>query len=347
MYGHMHYTQEFEENINHNAELDVHRIVALYGYQFSRNTQFVTEIEYEHVQEVYIEQAWVKHKLSKGINLKAGLLLVPMGYINEQHEPTLFYSVERPFLDKYIVPTSWRELGLGITGLLTKQSLKYQIYLMNNVLGYDEGAKITAAKSIRAARQKGAKSTLSGLPSLSAQIEYFGISDLKIALSAFYGPTNTTYGEGREISIDGFDEQLDSTTIDLSMLSLHALYEVNNLSFRGQYSFTHFKDTETYNAFAKSDVPEMMHGFYLVMAYDFLNHSVKSLKPFVRFSHINNQLKLSKGQTENLDLKQNIFTLGLNYSPEKGLVFKTDFQFYQRAGNNNYKQLNAGIGVWF
>jgi len=88
LYGNVDYNQKIEEGIRNNGKLDVHRIVTLFGYQFSRNTQFVAEIEVEHAREIFIEQAWVKHKINNKLNVKAGMLLVPMGFVNEQHEPT-------------------------------------------------------------------------------------------------------------------------------------------------------------------------------------------------------------------------------------------------------------------
>jgi len=97
---------------NQNAEIDVQRLVLLFGYKFDDRVQFVTEIEFEHVKEVYVEQAFVNYNLTQGLNIRAGLMLVPMGIVNEFHEPTIFNGVERPNLDKYIIPTTWREIGI-------------------------------------------------------------------------------------------------------------------------------------------------------------------------------------------------------------------------------------------
>ena len=98
---------------NANGELDVQRLVLLFGYKFDERVQFITEIEFEHVKEVYVEQAFINYNLTEGLNLRAGLMLVPMGIINEFHEPTTFNGVERPSLDNAIVPTTWREIGIG------------------------------------------------------------------------------------------------------------------------------------------------------------------------------------------------------------------------------------------
>jgi len=135
-YGQIDYN---EANGSTPGNLDVHRLVLLFGYKFNEKVSFLTEVEYEHVKEVYVEQAYIKYKASENINVLAGLMLVPMGIINEFHEPTTYYGVERPNVDKYIVPTTWRELGVGISGNLDNASLKYQAYMFNGFKSYIGG----------------------------------------------------------------------------------------------------------------------------------------------------------------------------------------------------------------
>lgn len=346
LYGNVDFNQKIEKGVTHNGGLDVHRIVTLFGYQFSRKTQFVAEIEYEHVTEVFIEQAWVKHRLSRNVSLKGGLLLVPMGFVNEQHEPTFFNSVERPLSDKVIIPTTWREVGVGFTGLFQNASLRYQLYMINSFLGYDEGAKINAASGLRSGRQKGAESIISGLPSLSGQIEYFGIANFKIAASVFMGKTNTTLGDGEMVN-EAMALSIDSTTVDLKMMALHSSYQFNRFEARAQYAIGHMGRTFAYNNYTGSNAPEAMHGGYITLTYNLLKHKTKKLNPFIRFEHVNNQLAINNDLIMDEGLKQNIYTFGLNYTPDIGVIFKSDFQIYRKANNANFNQFNAGIGVWF
>ena len=123
------YNQELSQHNMVTGELDVHRMVLLFGYKFNDRTQFFTEIEYEHVQEVYVEQAFLDFKINNYIHFRGGLMLIPMGIVNEYHEPPGFNGVERPLVDKYIVPTTWREIGVGFTGNLPTATLKYQLYI--------------------------------------------------------------------------------------------------------------------------------------------------------------------------------------------------------------------------
>ncbi|NNE15459.1 MAG: hypothetical protein HKN51_10815 [Saprospiraceae bacterium] len=348
LYAHVDYNQKIEANKRTPGKMDVHRVVTLFGYQFNRKTQFVTEIEVEHVKEIYVEQAFVKHRLTKGINLKAGLLLIPMGFVNEMHEPTFFYSVERPLLDKNIIPTTWREIGFGISGLFPKNSLKYQLYLVNNPISFNDSGTINGEKGFRSGRQKGAESTVTSLPGLSGQIEYFGWDGIKVGLSAYHGKTNTSLVNNfNGLQTPESTEVIDSSTVTLSMATLHAAMNKNQWTTRFQYTMTKFSNVVQYNAFANSDVPELMHGFYFLMAYDLIKNQNISFEPFVRYSHLNNHLRVSDNLEKNSALKQDIITLGFNYKPDPGVVFKIDFQFYNLGNNTNYQQFNTGIGVWF
>jgi hypothetical protein len=124
-YGEVTYNQPESDN----GELDVQRLVLLLGYKFNEKTQFVTEIEIEHVEEVFVEQAFVNYALTDNVNLRGGLMLIPMGIINEYHEPTTFNGVERPGVESAIIPTTWREIGVGVNGRFPDASLSYQAYL--------------------------------------------------------------------------------------------------------------------------------------------------------------------------------------------------------------------------
>lgn len=95
------------------SEIDVQRLVMLFAYKFDDRVSFITEIEFEHVKEVYVEQAFLNYGVSDNFNLRGGLMLVPMGIVNEYHEPTTYNGVERPSLNNKLVPTTWREMGLG------------------------------------------------------------------------------------------------------------------------------------------------------------------------------------------------------------------------------------------
>ena len=107
-----------------DGRLDFHRFVLLVTHEFSPRIRFVGELELEHAfvegleegGELELEQAYVDFLLSRGFNVRAGMLLMPVGILNERHEPPVYYGVERTFVDTVIVPTTWFEVGAGIHG---------------------------------------------------------------------------------------------------------------------------------------------------------------------------------------------------------------------------------------
>ena len=92
--------------IHNNGRLDVHRLVTFIGYNFDDKTSFISELEFEHVSEVYVEQAFLDYRFKDNISLNTGLMLIPMGIQNLYHEPPTFNGVERTNVDKYIIPTT-------------------------------------------------------------------------------------------------------------------------------------------------------------------------------------------------------------------------------------------------
>ena len=102
-YGEAHYNQTITENSFSNGKVDLHRVIMYMGYKFNDRLQFFSETEFEHVKEVYVEQAFMNYSYNSLFNIKAGIILIPMGFVNEFHEPTLFNGVERPNVDKYII----------------------------------------------------------------------------------------------------------------------------------------------------------------------------------------------------------------------------------------------------
>lgn len=319
------------------GKLDVHRMVLLFGYKFNEKVSFVSEIEYEHVKEVYVEQAYIKYKASENINVLAGLMLVPMGIINEFHEPTTFYGVERPNVDSKIVPTTWRELGVGVSGRIDNASLKYQAYLFNGFKSYVEGAgALRGSDGLRKGRQKGAESVVSS-PNFSAKLDYYGINGLRVGVSGYFGKTQTD------------DTAVEGSTVGVSMIGLDARYKYNNLELRGQYINTTLSDTEAYNTLTGKDLGSKMNGYYGEVAYNFDLKGVERLTPFVRYENYNTQAETEGGLVANkaYDIYEIIF--GLNYKVAEGAAFKVDYQLASNAvrGSDKSTQFNAGIAIWF
>lgn len=354
-YGEVHYNQPLERFIRNTGKLDVHRMVVLFGYRFNERTQFVTEIEFEHVSEVYIEQAFLQFKITDYLNFRGGLLLIPMGIINEYHEPTTFNGVERPFIDTKIAPTTWREIGIGFTGNIIPLSIRYQVYLVNGFNGYDGKAHLNGKNGLRGGRQKGKESYISS-PNITVKVEYYGLKGLNLGVSGYFGNTQSTLYHG----IDRDDQQAiasaDSSIVGISMLGIDARYKLGALQLRGQYYLTSISNTEKYNQFTLSiegpnDLGSSMNGYYIEAGYNvfsFFNSLKMELIPFVRYESYDTHKKVEDGISQNPAFNNLVITSGLSWKLAPGAVIKADFQFIKPENSNTFSKIfNAGIGVMF
>lgn len=350
LYGNIDYNQPIVPGVKKLGTIDVHRIVTLFGYQFSPNTQFVSELEVEHANEVFIEQAFVKHKVVPNHFLKAGLILIPMGYINENHEATAFYSVERPFIDRDLVPSTWREAGIGMTGVFSGLGIRYKAFLVNGFRSYDDDATLQGSNGLRGGRQKGIKSKLSSLPNISAQLEYIGIPNSKIALSYYGGQTQSDlYDNLEENDLQAY-AIADSSVVGLQMVGLHSQSTLNKFQINTQAVVASMANTASYNQFTGKDLGSLMWGYYVELAYQIFNSKTSddSVTLFSRWSQYDTHGDTVGEVVNNQSYQRSIFTLGANYNPSKGVVFKTDFQWIGNQGSDNLTyQFNLGTGVWF
>ncbi len=354
-YGEIHYNQPLNSDLRMNGALDVHRMVMLFGYNFSEKIQFVTELEFEHVKEVYVEQAFLQYKLNNSVNFRGGLMLVPMGIINEYHEPTTFNGVERPLIDTYIAPTTWREIGFGVTGNILPASLKYQAYIMNGFNGYDGSAHISGKNGLRKGRQKGAESFISS-PNFSGKIEYYGMRGLNIGLSGYIGKTQSTLYDGIAKNDEIALATADSSVVGVSMIGLDTRYNYKGIQLRGQFYFSNLSNAEQYNVFTAetdgmlNDVGSSMIGYYAELGYNVFRSlkTEKQLIPFVRYEFLNTHNSVENNISKNIGYQKKAIVTGLKLVLTRGAVAKADIQFIKSGNDNKFaKTLNVGVGVMF
>lgn len=328
-----------------NGELDVQRLVLLFGYKFDDRTQFVTEIELEHVNEIFVEQAFVNYNLANNVNLRGGLMLVPMGIINEFHEPTTFNGVERPAMDNAIIPTTWREIGIGVSGRFNDLSLGYQAYVFNGFRSAEADGTggvtglLQGSNGLRGGRQKGIRSTIDN-PNLSMKFDYYGIPGLRLGLSGYFGRTQA------EDAID----MIDGSSIGISMIGLDARYAYKRFTARGQIINASLSDTEAYNSLTEQDLGSTLRGWYLEGAFNVLPAGKRQkLFVFTRFEQFDTHADTEAGLDQNATYARRDITTGLTYHIAPGVVVKGDYQFRSNDDNDSDvdDRLNFGVGVWF
>lgn len=179
-YGELHYN-----DLDSGKEIDFHRFVLFFNHEFNDDIRFFSEVELEHSLagdgkpgEVELEQAYVQFDVSDNARINAGLFLVPVGLLNETHEPPTFYGVERNPIESRIIPTTWWEAGVGVSGNLGASGFSYD-------LGLHSGLAVGDDFAIRGGRQKVAEAVAEDL-AVSGRLKYTGIAGLEIAASVFH-----------------------------------------------------------------------------------------------------------------------------------------------------------------
>ena len=338
--------------IHNNGRLDVHRLVTFIGYNFDDKTSFISELEFEHVSEVYVEQAFLDYRFKDNISLNTGLMLIPMGIQNLYHEPPTFNGVERTNVDKYIIPTTWREIGIGLSGRSIRYSLNYQVMVVNGFNGYDdEGGVFSGKKGLRSGRQKGAESYITS-PDFAGRVSYFGYPGLNIGFSGYIGASESQAYDGLDLSDNEAVSFADSTIIGIQMIGFDARYNQGALQLTGQYIIANLSNTDQYNKVTGKDLGSKMIGYYAELGYNLLDKisEKQELIAFARYENYNThaEVETDGGTVLNDEYNRTDITVGLGYEVAKGAMLKADYQFKSNAGSDEKSsQWNFGTAIWF
>jgi len=337
-YGEVHYNNF--RNGSSKDKIDFHRFVLFIGKEINEWITFKSELELEHAYSatgksgaVELEQAYLDFTLSDNFNVRSGMVLVPVGIINETHEPPTFYGVERPDVDKYIIPTTWREAGIGIFGDLAP-GLKYKLYYVSSL----NAADFTESSGIRGGRQSVASATAEDF-AITGRLEFTRINGLKLGASFFDGDTsqgNSALGDAH-----------------VTILEADAQYSIGDFDMRGLYATTKVGDAAKIKAVTGEDVGEKMYGWYLEGAWRMMElinpDSEQELAIFTRYSEYNTQDELPGVVVASGANDVETWTIGLDYKPSPNVAFKIDYQ--DRSNNDPLTkatdQLNIGVGYSF
>ena len=316
-YGELHYNRTQNGNDDATIKLDFHRFIIYYGYNWTEEWSFKSEVELEHNfvsggnGELELEQAFVNYH-SNLFGFQAGVILPSVGLINEYHEPPLFISVERPEYSKYVIPTTWFGNGFALYG--TMSGLNMRFVLMEDMEGEGIGA------GIRSGRGKGYKTTAyDWVKNLS--VNYTGIAGLRI--SGSYTMNNAP-----------IDNNPDST-VSFGLGEFNLKYDANNIYAVMEYGNISYENNPS--GYTSSG------GFYLDLGYNvagFVGLEGK-LIPWFRYSDYN------RGN-DDADKHYTIQRFGLTYWPISNVAFKFDYGTHQTESAANVKtQINVGVGYNF
>ncbi|MCZ6819518.1 MAG: hypothetical protein O7G31_08510 [Calditrichaeota bacterium] len=324
---------------------DFLRHVTYLGFRFNDWLLFNAEIEFEHAKtasgspgSVSIEFGYIEAQLSPAFNIRAGMVLPPLGIINELHEPPTYHGVLRPETEQRIIPTTWRANGFGILGESSK-GLAYKLFLTESL----NAAKFSS-NGIRGGRQNGAKAIAEDL-GISGRLNYTGIPGLDFGGSFFLGNTGQTL-------VDSSGKNID---ISLKLFSLHLIFARKGLELRGLYAQSHISDVAALNAAlglsGTGSVGETQHGFYVTAAYDILplvaRSSTHYLAPFIQYEKFDTQQDVPTGFSRNPMRERTNLTLGLTYKPHPNIALKMDYLNRDNKANTTVDQFNLAVTYLF
>lgn len=339
-YGEVHYVNASGPDTPGRATLS--RFVIYLAHTFDDRIAMRSELEIEDAKleagspagEVSLEQLYLDFRASSAFTLRGGLVLPPVGIINETHEPTTFNGVERPDFDHDVIPTTWREIGVGVLGTLSGPAgLSYRVYLMNGL----RASGFSAAEGIREGRQEGQDAIFAN-PSVTGRLEW-GRPGVKLGGSFWYG------GSAAQ------DPLLGDGTFDnaIALVSADARINVGPASFRAEFATVHIGGADRINAAYGNGVGSRITGGYVEGAYDLLalvsSHATARLNAFARYENYDTHAAIPVGTARDDALARRLTTVGVVYQPIYNVALKADYQLRRNrahVGENEVARLGLG-----
>lgn len=328
------------------AQTDVRRVVIGISHRFDDKTKLVTEFEWEHAVtsaddrgESAIEQAYIEREFNNGLRAKAGLFLIPAGLINTNHEPTAFYGVERNFVETAIIPSTWREAGLGLSSTL------------DNGLTWDAG--VTTGFDLTKWDAASADGRESPLGSIHQEGQLAKSRDL-----AVHGALNWRGIPGLLLGGSIFSGKAGHGTADfagndarVTLWDLHARYTPGPWDLSALYARGMISNADKLNLASLGNpnpIPSAFYGWYGQVAYRALQSGDYTLSPFVRYERFNTAQRfagLPQGAEAVTGPAESVATVGANLRVGEGVVLKADYQKFSEDKTRD--RLNLGVGYAF
>lgn len=319
-YGELHINMLEDQATGEESNvLDFHRFVLFLSHDFNDRLRLNSELEVEHAYSgdnkpgaVELEQAYVEYDWRPGHSLKAGLFLMPVGILNETHEPPTFYGVERNPVEKNIIPTTWWEGGVAFDGSFA-DAFRYDLALTSGLY--------TSADdnyAVRAGRQKGAKARFDS-QAYTGRLRWLGIPGLELSASAQYQ--------------DDITQGTDPLAGGAWLLSGHVAWQREHFGLRALYG-----DWTLDGEGPEAIGADRQVGWYVEPSWRFNEH----WGVFARYNSWDN--KAGKG----VDSEYTQWDVGVNYWLHPNVVFKLDYQDQDAPdGKKELDGWNLGVGYQF
>lgn len=360
-YGELHYNVPRDGG---TSKMDLHRMVWGLSYEFNDWISVHTEVDFEHAaQEMELEFAYLDFLINPAVNVRAGLVLMPVGPLNEFHEPPLFYSVERPLVQKVIIPTTWQEGGAGIFGS-PMEGLRYRVFVVSGLAG----TGFRGSDGIRKGRGKGAggeeKPKTGEELAVVGRLEYNLLAGVDLGTSLYFGEVdqNNKIAGDPSVAIYEFDGRVRMAGVDFQAVYAKIdIDEADNISRATCKAGEPTSASTTTGAFIPGalkceTVGEELVGWYVELAYH-LSHLMGTswdLVPFIRLSELITQDAVPSGLNgdgvafaASGKNDQEITTYGIAYYPDPQVAIKADFQNFEDAAGGDTDQYNLGVAYMF
>ena len=341
-YGEWFYTN-YSQGVK--STFDDARAVIYVGYKFNDWILMNSEFEFEHGStgegseqkgEVSNEFAYLDFLLNPKSNVRTGLLLVPMGFINEIHEGPTFHGNRRPTVEQVIIPTTWREMGAGIWGQLA-EGLQYRMYGLNGL----NAAGFTSA-GISEGRQGGTYALAQDF-AFTGRLDYYMpfVPGLQVGASSWVGNS----GQDNEYA----GSKVNALT---QLYEGHIQWRYKGFEMRALGAVGSIGNAAQLSLAKKETIGSQNYGWYTEFAYDvmpfLLTDSTQYLAPFFRYEAYNTLAKVPTGFTNYGGLyDQWIFQGGLTYKPITNVAVKLDYQNFNSAAHPLPDQFNLGVAFFY
>jgi hypothetical protein len=337
-------------------QINFQRLVLYFGYKFSDRLVLNTELEFEHASSAGnrsgqngswgLEFAYIDYQWDPRLGLRAGNLLIPMGWINELHEPTVFLGVRRPDVEQAILPSTWRENGAGIYG--DWGSLSYRSYVVN---GFDAGSCRAAscgnagfdASGIRGGRQNGSRALAQDLAWVS-RLDWMPVAGSTLGGSVYVGDA------GQDQTTESIED------VPVRIAELHLEYRRSGWEIRGLGAHSWVGNAAGLNAArdpaltGSAGVGSRQYGFYGQLGRALGAGSGLVTTPFVRYEQWDTQAEVPAGFSRDPARFQRSLTWGVQLRPNGAgdqLVLTAEYQNFSNGAGSGLDQLNLGMGFIF
>lgn len=310
------------------ATADMTRGVLYTGYKFSPKVLFNSELEVEHASTehegaVSMEFAYLDYLVRPELNVRGGIVLMPVGIINEQHEPTSYLPTRRPLVEDVIIPTTWSEIGAGVFGDIGRVS--YRTYITTGM----SSTRFEAEEGIHEGKQSGSEA---------------GADDLAIVARADWHPfEGTVFGAS---IYNGGSGQGAGFKGRVRLAEIHADSKFRGVSLRALAARGSIGDAALINEqnglVGDESVGKTFGGWYTEAGYDLMQKGTMSLTPYLRYERLDTQRSVPLGFERNPENNRRIWTFGMAFKPISQTVVKVD---WEKAREEN--QWNIALGYIF